>query len=138
MSNVLKNNNSSTGVLFNCFLQSCLCSLVKQTFITKSDWVFITSSVIRQKGESQNGCFKKTKFCFPETTVLRFTLLPYYWRCNENSVRFCNEICFMVKYNFLSLSQSPISIDPHFNWLYLIEVQCRVCDIVSSVNREKT
>ena len=39
---------------------------------------------------------------------------------------------------FLSLSQSPIFIDLHFNWLYLIEVQCRVCGIVSSVNREKT
>ena len=54
------------------------------------------SSVIRQKDESQNGCFKKTnhaKFfrktkcslfgkvvvrCFLETPVLRFTLLPYY------------------------------------------------------------
>ena len=79
-------------------------------------------SVIRQKGESQNGCFKKSKhakfsekkkmsytppppsppnthtyvcvsggkkcsffgkfgvFCFVETSVLRFTLLPYYRR----------------------------------------------------------
>ena len=52
------------------------------------------SSVIRQKGESQNGCFKKTKhakfsekrtffgkfgvLCFLETPVLRFALLPYY------------------------------------------------------------
>ena len=62
------------------------------------------SSVIRQKGESQNGCFKKTKhakysekqtfftpwyahvrtgsgvLCFPETPILRFALLPYYRR----------------------------------------------------------
>ena len=75
------------------------------------------SSVIREKGESQNGCFKKTRhakifrktnisypliptstyvcvsggkkclffgkfgvFCFLETPVLRFCLLPYY-RC---------------------------------------------------------
>ena len=48
------------------------------------------SSVIRQKGESQNGCFKKTKhakclffgkfgvLCFLEKPVLRFALLPYY------------------------------------------------------------
>ena len=72
------------------------------------------SSVIRRKGESQKGCFKKTKhvkfpgktnisnplvrtrtcaylgirnvrffgkfdvFCFLETPVLRFALLPYY------------------------------------------------------------
>ena len=68
-----------------------------------------TSSVIGQKGESQNGCFKKTKrqisrkanisyplsvsggkkcsffgkfdmLCILETPVLRFTLLPYYRR----------------------------------------------------------
>ena len=66
------------------------------------------SSVIWQKGESQNGCFKKTKhakfsekknmclclsggkkyssfgkfgvFSFLETPVLRFALLPYYQR----------------------------------------------------------
>ena len=72
-------------------------------------------SIIREKGESQNGCFKKTKhakfsaktntftpwyahvcayqgiknvcfcgkfgvFCFLETPVLRFALLPYYRR----------------------------------------------------------
>ena len=57
------------------------------------------SSVIRQKGESQNECFKKTKhakysdirgqemfvffgkfalLCFLETSVLRFALLLYY------------------------------------------------------------
>ena len=42
------------------------------------------SSVIRQKGESQNGCFKKTKYVkfsekrtFLETPVLRFAFLPY-------------------------------------------------------------
>ena len=67
----------------------------------------LSSSVIRQKGESQNGCFKKTKhakfsektnisyplirtggkkcsffgkfdvLCFLETPVLRFALLSY-------------------------------------------------------------
>ena len=69
---------------------------------------FLTSSVIRQKGESQNGYFKKTKVpqifrktnilffissgkkclffrkfgvpCFLETPVLRFALLPHYRR----------------------------------------------------------
>ena len=66
-----------------------------------------SSTVIRQKGKSQNGCFKKTKhakfsgkqtfltpwyakkcsffgkfvvLCFLETSVLRFALLPYYRR----------------------------------------------------------
>ena len=60
------------------------------------------SSVIRQKGEPQNGCFKKTKhvkfsektnilknerffgkfnvLCFLKTPVLRFAHLPYYRR----------------------------------------------------------
>ena len=45
------------------------------------------SSVIRQKGESKNEYFKKTKhakffgkfgaLCFLETPILRFALLPY-------------------------------------------------------------
>ena len=40
------------------------------------------SSVIRQKGESQNGCFKKIfgVLCSLETPVLIFALLPYYRR----------------------------------------------------------
>ena len=60
------------------------------------------SKVIRQKGKSQNGCYKKTKYakcskkrtfptlwythvrifgvlCFFVTPVLRFAFLPYYW-----------------------------------------------------------
>ena len=71
------------------------------------------SSVIRQKGESQSGCFKKAKhakisekhflppdvcvsggkkclffgyfgvLCFLETPVLRFALLPYYRRFHD-------------------------------------------------------
>ena len=73
-----------------------------------SEQGFLTSSVIRQKGESQNGYFKKTKVpqifrktnllffisrgkkclffrkfgvpCFLETPVLRFALLPHYRR----------------------------------------------------------
>ena len=68
----------------------------------------IILSVIRQKGESQNGCFKKkkhsdthtylcisegkkyqffAKFCvlsFLETPVLRIILLPYYRQCQRN------------------------------------------------------
>ena len=62
----------------------------------------VKSSVIRQKGETQIGCFKKTKYakfacvyqgvrnvcffgkfdvlCFLETSVLRLALLPYYRR----------------------------------------------------------
>ena len=68
---------------------------------------FYKTSIIRQKGESQNGYFKKTKhakfsekrtflptdthtyddlevqkivLCFVETPVLKLTLLPYYRR----------------------------------------------------------
>ena len=61
----------------------------------------INSSVIRQKGESQNGCFKKAKhakisekhrlfygnfgvLCFLETPVLRFALLLYSRRTNSS------------------------------------------------------
>ena len=69
-----------------------------------SQFLLENSSVIREKGESQNGCFKKRKRakfsekrtvftgkkcsffgkfgvrCFLETFVLRFALLPYYRR----------------------------------------------------------
>ena len=62
------------------------------------------SMVIRQKGESQNGCFKKAKhakisekniclffgnfdvLCFLETPVLRFALLPYYRRLTRHNL----------------------------------------------------
>ena len=65
--------------------------------------------VIRQKGESQNGCFKKTKHarskkcsffrqfavpCFLETSVLRFALLSYYWRNIVVSWRHDEYNCF--------------------------------------------
>ena len=67
-------------------------------------WIIHKSSVIRQKGESQNGCYKKTKhakfsekqtfltpwyahvsvlfgvLCFLVTPILKFALLPYYRR----------------------------------------------------------
>ena len=56
---------------------------------------FIISSVIRQKGESQNGAFKKTKYDkFSEkrtfltnwyTHVLKFDLLPYYRRYHNKA-----------------------------------------------------
>ena len=54
---------------------------------------FLSLLVIRQKGESQTGCFKKIKhvkfsdkrtfltpwYALLGTSVLRFVLLPYYW-----------------------------------------------------------
>ena len=81
--------------------------------------VFCITSVIKPKGESQNGCFEKTKhvkfsekrnvfyplirtnvlfsenltcFVFFETPVLRFALLPYdrrFLRCWEFRWRYC-------------------------------------------------
>ena len=59
-------------------------------------WTTYNSSAMRQKGESQNECYKKTKhtkfsqifgkfdvLCFLLTPVLRFALLPYCRRINE-------------------------------------------------------
>ena len=58
-----------------------------------------STSVIRQKVESQNGCFKKTKhtkfsekrifgvLCFLETPVLRFSLLRYYRQVVKENLR---------------------------------------------------
>ena len=70
----------------------------------KWKWVAVLkSSVIRQKGESQSGCLKKTKHakfskkrtfftpwyvhagCFLEIPVLRFALLPFYRRFVNDS-----------------------------------------------------
>ena len=74
-------------------------SLVISWYCISYKFLQYISSVIRQKAESQNGCFKKTKqvkfskkatirhvcffgklgvLCFLETLVLRFDLLPYY------------------------------------------------------------
>ena len=55
--------------------QVCSCELwefFKNTFVTDHLWVTasLSSSVIRQKGESQNGCYKKTKHAkFSETNI---------------------------------------------------------------------
>ena len=55
--------------------QFCSCELwefFKNTFFTDHLWVTasLSSSVIRQKGESQNGCYKKTKHAkFSETNI---------------------------------------------------------------------
>ena len=76
------------------------------------------SSLIRQKGESQNGCFKKTKhvkfsgkfglLCFHETLVLIFVLLPYYRRCKvNNDVRVSEEIHGLVR-NIVRLREKPL------------------------------
>ena len=79
-------NNSSNDVMNDlCNFQNILLILY-----------YNITSVIRQKGESQNGCFncvsggKKCSFfgkfdvlCFPETPFSRFTLLPYYRRITQ-------------------------------------------------------
>ena len=36
-------------------------NMLPSEFITLNEWFHDNSLVIRQKGESQNGCFKKTK-----------------------------------------------------------------------------
>ena len=86
-------HNMKIDCIFNDYLS--LKNIIKLTILNRN------SSVIRQKGESQNWCYMKTKhakfsekrtfvtpwwfgkfgvFCFLETPVLRFTLLPYYRR----------------------------------------------------------
>ena len=84
--------------LIDCLLVSTM----KNYEISKFGQLIIYSSVIRQKGETHNGCFKKTKHakfsvrvritglcsffgkfgmrCFLETPFLRFALLLYYRR----------------------------------------------------------
>ena len=58
------------------------------------------SLVIRQKGESQNGCYKKTEqtkfgvLCFIVTPVLRFALLPY---CRRSIIILVDAVCKMSK-----------------------------------------
>ena len=95
---------------------------INDIFVRVFNWILsINSSVIRKKGKSQNGCFKKTKhvkfsekrlfltpwyphvcvsggkkcsffgkfglLCFLKTPVLRFALLPYYWRISGYIMR---------------------------------------------------
>ena len=88
--------------------------------ITDPFIITANTSVIRQKGESQNRCFKKISTpnfpinehfllpdthtyvirqkgesqngCFLETLVLRFALLPYYGRITANSNHLWNSI----------------------------------------------
>ena len=57
--------------------------------------LFDTSSVIRQKGESQNGCFKKTKhvkFYEKRTCLIRTagTILPFLTDCTNLEDRWEN------------------------------------------------
>ena len=88
------------------YMQSMKQAIVWIKTIAALPVLFFILSVIRQKDESQNGCFKKTKYakfsekqdffipwyahenthtevfthaklCFLETPVLRFALLPY-------------------------------------------------------------
>ena len=98
---VLKNFAKFTGkhMCWRLFLGGC-----------RRPGLILDSSVIRQKGESQNECFMKTKhakfpeertfltpwcayqggkkccmLCFLETLVMRFTLLPYYRQIRKSS-----------------------------------------------------
>ena len=117
------------GTLCSCLyseslikLSRCCCIRRNLTKFCKL-YQFEISSVIRQKGESQNGCFKKAKhvkisekhtfltyvcvsggkkcmffrnfdvLCFLETPVLRFALLPYYRRYTT-----CLEVCYTVSF----------------------------------------
>ena len=57
--------------------------LFLNTYVTQHS-VTIKSSGIRQKGESQNQCFKTRVFL--QTPVLRFALLPYYRRNKVTSI----------------------------------------------------
>ena len=57
--------------------------LFLNTYVTQHN-VTIKSSGIRQKGESQNQCFKTRVFL--QTPVLRFALLPYYRRNKVTSI----------------------------------------------------
>ena len=124
-----------------------------------SSEIHANSSVIRQKGESQNGCFQKTKarqifrktnisyplirtrasayqgvrnirfsenlacFCFFETPVLRFTLLPYYRQTTKLRAEVTNN---SFKDWFLS---SVLLTDLR----YLEGRTCRLIQIISTV-----
>ena len=104
-------------------LWNCIYIFKLYFFISYVNIDYEITSVIRQKGESQNGCFKKTNqffspifpknehlctyqrvrnvhfykefgvLCFLETPVLRFTLLPYYRR-KQDLENQSNEIVF--------------------------------------------
>ena len=93
------------------------CNLLAEVTFQSKDIessAYDSSSVIRQKGESQNGCYKKTKhdkfsekqtfltpfgvLWFLLTRVLRFALLPYYrrvgyWEPCQTFLAFSKYVC---------------------------------------------
>ena len=95
-------------------------------------------SIIRQKGEYQNGCYKKTKhakfpyqgvkkcsffgkfgvLCFLETPVLRFVLLPYYRRLNlfEKYFSSKNISGYIMKYSMVNSKCVCISTEKEISF----------------------
>ena len=73
-----------------------------------SSWELIknsTSSVIRQKGESQNGCFKKTKHVkFSEKTNISTPLIGTR-TCAYQGVR---NVCFFGKFGVFCFLETPV------------------------------
>ena len=75
----------------NCAYQSTNFFFFFLNNLSKYIWMIPYLSVIRQKGESQNGCYKKTKHIkFSEkrtflTPWYTHALLPYYWRIVNSS-----------------------------------------------------
>ena len=90
------------------------------TQISKQNTIFISdSSVIRQKGESQNGCFEKTKHAeFSETRTFFTLWYPIFYPPQEvKNVRFSENLaCFaFLKHPFWG---SPF-------WLINNKLQCK-------------
>ena len=80
-------------------------------------YVTCNTSVIRQKDESQNGCFKKAKhgnfgvLCFLETPVLRFALLPYYRRITASKTCCTNGVfTYLMRSRLFSFNSKNVSM----------------------------
>ena len=79
-----------------------LVKLEKKISFFRDFWYIINKGVIRQKGESQNGCFKKTKNTkFSEKTIISYLLIHTGTCAYQGGRKSENLACFVfLKYPF--------------------------------------
>ena len=109
-----QNNKKNVYVLLNVRFMLVLSSIWRQVSAEAS---FMNSSVIRQKGESQNGCFKKTKHV--KFSKKRTFLTP------DMNTYVCvsggKKCSFFWKFGVLSFLETPVlrfALLPYYRRIY--------------------
>ena len=92
--------NITTSLLYGCSFYVLVLVLFITIFFT-----IYSSLVIRQKSESQNGCFKKTKQA--KFSEKRTFLTPWYAHIMSHSWDEVSRICFCDSWSLLEFSSFP-------------------------------